>query len=56
MKALLHFKAVARTRTQKVADIVLGIVGVVVMVYTTALTVQSWANGPGVRAPGYCDR
>ncbi|MCJ1270005.1 neutral amino acid transporter [Lobaria immixta] len=54
--ALLHLKAVAQSRTQKVADIVLCVVGIVVMVYTTTLTVQSWASGPGVRAPEYCDQ
>ena len=54
-KALLHLKAVAQTRTQKVADIVLCILGFIGMVYTTTLTIQSWANGSGVKAPDYCD-
>lgn len=56
MKPLLHFKAVAQTRMQKVGDIALCLVGFVVMVYTTTLTINSWAKGQDVRAPEYCDR
>lgn len=54
LKALLHYKAVAEKKWQKIVDILLCVVGVVVMVYTTALTTKSWADG-GVKTPGYCD-
>jgi proton-coupled amino acid transporter len=54
---MLHYKAVAKTRFRKTADVVLCIFGFVVMVYTTSLTVVSWASGsedPGL--PSYCDK
>ncbi|KAI4290580.1 MAG: hypothetical protein L6R35_000143 [Caloplaca aegaea] len=54
--ALLHFKAVAQTRWQKISDIGLCVFGLVMMVYTTSLTIQNWASGPSSKAPGYCDR
>ncbi|KAI6710038.1 hypothetical protein PZA11_000902 [Diplocarpon coronariae] len=53
---MLHFKAVSKTRFRKACDVILGIFGLVVMVYTTVLTVISWASGteePG--SPSYCD-
>jgi proton-coupled amino acid transporter len=54
---MLHFKGVAKTRFRKAADILLGIFGLVVMVYTTSLTVMSWANGGGEPGlPSYCDK
>ena len=54
---MLHFKAVAKSRFRKAADVVLCIFGLVVMVYTTSLTIKSWASGsaePGL--PSYCDK
>lgn len=53
-KALLHYKAVAEKTWQKIVDILLCLVGIVVMIYTTTLTAKSWADG-GVKPPGYCD-
>ncbi|OAA72505.1 Amino acid transporter, transmembrane [Cordyceps fumosorosea ARSEF 2679] len=52
---LLHYKAVARSRTWKYSDIVLCIFGFFAMTYTTSLTVMSWANSKP-KAPGYCER
>lgn len=53
---LLHLKAVAQTRWQRVSDISLCVFGAVVMVYTTTLTIMSWAGGSDApKAPGYCD-
>lgn len=52
--AMLHYKAVANSRRQRIADVSLCVFGFVVMVYTTALTVKSWANGSGSKTPGYC--
>ncbi|MCJ1385249.1 neutral amino acid transporter [Xylographa soralifera] len=52
---LLHLKAVAQSRKQRFADIALCIFGCVGMVYTTTLTVMSWAGAAGPKAPGYCD-
>ena len=54
IQALLHFKAVAASRTQRIADVTLCVFGCVVMVYTTALTIRSWAGGSSSKAPGYC--
>jgi proton-coupled amino acid transporter len=53
---MLHYKAIAKTRFRKIADVALGIFGAVVMTYTTSLTVISWASGeqaPDV--PRFCD-
>jgi len=53
---MLHYKAVAKTRFRKSADVLLCIFGFIVMVYTTSLTVMSWANGSGEPSlPSYCD-
>jgi proton-coupled amino acid transporter len=54
---MLHYKAVAKTRFRKVCDVILCLFGTVVMIYTTSLTVISWATGGGVPEThgGYCD-
>ncbi|KAF2454908.1 transmembrane amino acid transporter protein-domain-containing protein [Lineolata rhizophorae] len=52
---MLHYRAVSHTRLQRLADVVLGIFGVVVMAYTSVLTVSSWVRGQSSKAPGYCD-
>lgn len=54
-QALLHYKAIANSRKQRITDMTLVVLGLVVMVYTTALTVKNWANGSGSKPPGYCD-
>jgi proton-coupled amino acid transporter len=57
IQPMLHFKGVAKTRFRKTCDVLLCIFGLIVMVYTTALTVMSWARGnqdPGL--PSYCDK
>lgn len=54
-QALLHYKAIANSKKQRITDVTLVVFGLVVMVYTTALTVKSWANGSGSKPPGYCD-
>jgi proton-coupled amino acid transporter len=54
---MLHFKAVAKTKVHKAADVLLCVFGFVVMVYTTSLTMISWASGdqaPGL--PSYCEK
>jgi len=48
---MLHYKAVARNLTWKIADVVLIIFGLSVMVYTTTLTLKSWVSGD--EQPGY---
>lgn len=53
---LLHLKAVATRGWQRATDIALCCFGVVVMVYTTALTIRSWAGGNSAKSPGYCDK
>ncbi|KAI1131931.1 transmembrane amino acid transporter protein-domain-containing protein [Nemania abortiva] len=52
---LLHYKAVATTRSRKVSDIFLCIFGFIAMGYATSLTVISWVSGPSKAPPGYCD-
>ncbi|KAL3429495.1 transmembrane amino acid transporter protein-domain-containing protein [Aspergillus tetrazonus] len=52
---LLHLKACAETKRQKLADIALTVLGVVSCIYTTALTLNNWVNGNNSKAPGYCD-
>ncbi|KAI0490819.1 transmembrane amino acid transporter protein-domain-containing protein [Xylaria cf. heliscus] len=52
---LLHYKAVATTRSRKISDICLCIFGFIAMAYATSLTVISWVNGPSKAPPGYCD-
>lgn len=51
----MHYKAVSNTTWKKVADLLLCVFGVVVMGYTTALTVISWTQGQETKPPGYCD-
>lgn len=54
---MLHFRGVAKTRFRKGADVLLCIFGLTVMVYTTTLTVKSWAQGGGEPGlPSYCDK
>ncbi|KAL9101132.1 MAG: hypothetical protein Q9163_003576 [Psora crenata] len=53
--AMVHFRAVAASRSQKISDVVLCIFGVLVMAYTTSLTIKSWASSPTrIESPGYC--
>lgn len=42
--AMLHYKAVAKTRTEKIGDIILGVFGMAAMIYTTALTIRLMAE------------
>ncbi|KAF9567686.1 neutral amino acid transporter [Mortierella alpina] len=40
--ALYHYKACAKTTKEKVLDVVLGVFGVIAMVFTLYITVRSW--------------
>lgn len=51
----MHYRAVATKTWQRVADILLVIFGVLMMSYTTALTIIAWASGQQDKSPGYCD-
>ena len=53
---LLHLKAVARKRWQRIADYALFCFGVVGCVYTTVLSIYLWAGGSAPKPPGYCDK
>ena len=54
---MLHYKAVAKSLAWKAADVILCIFGLIVMAYTTSLTVISWASGDKERGlPSYCDK
>lgn len=44
---MLHYKAVAKTRAQKLADILLGVFGMAAMIFTTTQTIKLMA-APGV--------
>jgi len=52
---MLHYRAVARTTYARTIDILLCIIGLIGMVYTTALTINQWVEGSTSKAPGYCD-
>ncbi|KAF3164408.1 neutral amino acid transporter [Orbilia oligospora] len=53
---MLHYKAVARTTISKVGDVVIGIFGLGVMIYTTQQTVRSWYDGSGKPpSEGFCN-
>lgn len=53
--AMLHYKAVAKTRTEKIGDILLGVFGMAAMIYTTTLTIQLMAEPePPADLPGSC--
>lgn len=52
---MLHYRAVARTSYARSLDVLLCIVGLVGMGYTTTLTINSWVNGGAPKTPGYCD-
>ncbi|KAI9841196.1 MAG: neutral amino acid transporter [Sclerophora amabilis] len=52
---MLHYKAVARTTSERGRDIALVVFGIVVMFYTTTLTLIGWVNGNDEKTPGYCD-
>ncbi|KAK4988386.1 hypothetical protein LTR66_007342 [Elasticomyces elasticus] len=53
---LLHYRAVSTKTWQRTADVLLCVFGFVVMGYTTALTIVSWAGGnSAAKSPGYCD-
>ncbi|KAL2835711.1 transmembrane amino acid transporter protein-domain-containing protein [Aspergillus pseudoustus] len=52
---LLHLRACATSRRQKIADMALTIFGVISCIYTTSLTLNNWINGDNTKAPGYCD-
>jgi proton-coupled amino acid transporter len=52
---MLHYKAIARTKFWRVADIALCIFGFVAMAYATTLTAMSWATADP-KHPGYCDQ
>jgi len=51
----MHYKVVSTRTWQRVADVVLVIIGFVGMGYTTALTIISWLHGEKTSSPGYCD-
>jgi proton-coupled amino acid transporter len=52
---MLHLRAVAKGPWQRGTDYVVCVFGLGFCVYTTVLTVQQWAAGGSVKAPGYCD-
>jgi proton-coupled amino acid transporter len=53
---MLHLRAVAKNRWYKLADVALMVFGLIVMVYTTSLTISSWVSGDSAKPlPAYCD-
>ncbi|QIX00247.1 hypothetical protein AMS68_005764 [Peltaster fructicola] len=53
---MMHYRAAATKNWHKITDVLLVILGVVSMVYTTVLTINSWIAGDATKEPGYCDR
>ena len=53
---MLHFRGVAKTRLRKVGDVLLCVFGLIVMAYTTALTIISWTKAGEPGLPSYCDK
>jgi len=54
--AMLHYKACARTKRQKLADIAMIIFGFVAALYTSIQTIKLMVSSPtGPAAPGQCD-
>lgn len=51
----MHYKVVSRTTFKRACDLGLVALGIVVMIYTTSLTVYNWMHGSADKAPGYCD-
>ncbi|KAI9729041.1 MAG: neutral amino acid transporter [Chrysothrix sp. TS-e1954] len=49
---LIHYRGVAQSRWSKLVDIGLCCLGVVLMVYTTALTIMSWVGTVRDQGPG----
>ena len=55
-QAMLHYRAVAETRRQRILDVALCVFGIAAMIYTTGQTISSWASSPTkIKTPGYCD-
>lgn len=53
---MLHLKAVAGSRVERIGDIVLCTFGLVAMAYTTTQTINTWASAPQeVKTPDICD-
>ncbi|KAH8693672.1 putative amino acid transporter [Talaromyces proteolyticus] len=52
---LLHLKACATSRSQRIADITLAVFGIICCIYTTSLTIYNWIAVSTPPAPGYCD-
>ncbi|KAK2753555.1 hypothetical protein FQN54_007332 [Arachnomyces sp. PD_36] len=52
---LLHLRAVATSKRQRIADIVLSCFGIIGCAYTTLLTISNWIAGSAPKPPGYCD-
>lgn len=53
---MLHYRAVAKSKLWKATDVILCVLGLIAMAYTTSLTVMSWANSSGEGLPSYCDK
>ena len=53
--AILHLKAVSKTRWERGLDYAMCTFGVACCTYTTVLTIRQWAAGGGGKDPGYCD-
>lgn len=54
---MLHMRGIAKNTFRKTCDVLLCIFGLVVMVYTTLLTLKSWAAAdPEPGLPSYCDK
>lgn len=51
----MHYKVISRTTFKRACDLGLVGLGIVVMIYTTALTIYNWLHGSSAKPPGFCD-
>ena len=53
---LIHRKSTAKSQLSRMVDLALVFLGVALMTYTSAITIQSWATGTKETPLRYCDR
>lgn len=56
VQTLIHQKAVAERWWERVIDWLLCLLGLVLMAYTTVITISSWIGGEKEVSHGYCDK
>jgi solute carrier family 36 (proton-coupled amino acid transporter) len=52
---MMHYRVVSAKLWERALNLFLVVFGIVMMVYTTTLTVERWIDGGRAKSPGYCD-